>query len=165
MRLRSSAVLRCPCSQAVLQDGGIGQVMREGSSWEGPGHQATGPSLHWNGASLLLNTCNRKLFYSLGYPLLGCNIENACYPLGICAERNAIQKAVSEGYKDFKAIAIASDLQDDFISPCGACRQVMREFGTNWDVYMTKLDGTYVVKTVQELLPDSFGPDDLQKIQ
>ncbi|XP_014639426.1 cytidine deaminase [Diceros bicornis minor] len=95
----------------------------------------------------------------------GCNIENACYPLGICAERNAIQKAVSEGYKDFKAIAIASDLQDDFISPCGACRQVMREFGTNWDVYMTKLDGTYVVKTVQELLPDSFGPDDLQKIQ
>uniref|UniRef100_A0A9L0T3X9 Cytidine deaminase n=1 Tax=Equus caballus TaxID=9796 RepID=A0A9L0T3X9_HORSE len=57
----------------------------------------------------------------------GCNIENACYPLGICAERTAIQKAVSEGYKDFKAIAIASDLQDDFISPCGACRQVMRE--------------------------------------
>ncbi|XP_070456519.1 cytidine deaminase [Equus przewalskii] len=94
----------------------------------------------------------------------GCNIENACYPLGICAERTAIQKAVSEGYKDFKAIAIASDLQDDFISPCGACRQVMREFGTNWDVYMTKLDGTYVVKTVQELLPASFGPQDLQKI-
>ncbi|XP_011825719.1 PREDICTED: cytidine deaminase isoform X4 [Mandrillus leucophaeus] len=57
----------------------------------------------------------------------GCNIENACYPLGICAERTAIQKAVSEGYKDFKAIAIASDMQDDFISPCGACRQVMRE--------------------------------------
>ncbi|XP_015454299.1 cytidine deaminase [Pteropus alecto] len=57
----------------------------------------------------------------------GCNIENACYPLGICAERTAIQKAVSEGHKDFSAIAIASDLQDDFISPCGACRQVMRE--------------------------------------
>ncbi|XP_012295163.2 cytidine deaminase isoform X2 [Aotus nancymaae] len=57
----------------------------------------------------------------------GCNIENACYPLGICAERTAIQKAISEGYKDFRAIAIASDMQDDFISPCGACRQVMRE--------------------------------------
>ncbi|XP_016004678.1 cytidine deaminase [Rousettus aegyptiacus] len=94
----------------------------------------------------------------------GCNIENACYPLGICAERTAIQKAVSEGYKDFRAIAIASDLQDDFISPCGACRQVMREFGTNWAVYMTKLDGTYVVKTVQELLPASFGPKALQKV-
>uniref|UniRef100_F7BMU5 cytidine deaminase n=1 Tax=Equus caballus TaxID=9796 RepID=F7BMU5_HORSE len=127
--------------------------------------RATGPSLPWNGASLLLNLCNRKGFRSLGAPFFsGCNIENACYPLGICAERTAIQKAVSEGYKDFKAIAIASDLQDDFISPCGACRQVMREFGTNWDVYMTKLDGTYVVKTVQELLPASFGPQDLQKI-
>lgn len=95
----------------------------------------------------------------------GCNVENACYSLGICAERTAIQKAVSEGEKDFRAIAIASDLQDDFISPCGACRQVMREFGTNWAVYMTKPDGTYVVRTVQELLPASFGPKDLQKIQ
>ncbi|XP_060266727.1 cytidine deaminase isoform X1 [Ovis aries] len=57
----------------------------------------------------------------------GCNIENACYPLSVCAERTAIQKAISEGYKEFRAIAIASDLQDDFISPCGACRQVMRE--------------------------------------
>ncbi|XP_012295162.1 cytidine deaminase isoform X1 [Aotus nancymaae] len=95
----------------------------------------------------------------------GCNIENACYPLGICAERTAIQKAISEGYKDFRAIAIASDMQDDFISPCGACRQVMREFGTNWAVYMTKPDGTYIVMTVQELLPSSFGPEDLQKTQ
>ncbi|XP_054427418.1 cytidine deaminase [Pteronotus mesoamericanus] len=95
----------------------------------------------------------------------GCNVENACYPLGICAERTAIQKAVSEGYKEFRAIAIASDLQDDFISPCGACRQVMREFGTNWDVYMTKPDGTYLLRTVQELLPASFGPKDLQKIK
>ncbi|XP_060058318.1 cytidine deaminase [Erinaceus europaeus] len=94
----------------------------------------------------------------------GCNVENACYPLGICAERTAIQKAVSEGCKDFRAIAIASDLQDDFIAPCGACRQVMREFGTNWAVYMTKADGTYVARTVQELLPVSFGPDDLQKV-
>ncbi|KAF6344180.1 cytidine deaminase [Rhinolophus ferrumequinum] len=95
----------------------------------------------------------------------GCNVENACYPLGICAERTAIQKAVSEGEKDFRAIAIASDVKDDFISPCGACRQVMREFGTNWAVYMTKPDGTYVVRTVQELLPASFGPEDLQKTQ
>ncbi|XP_004850526.1 cytidine deaminase isoform X1 [Heterocephalus glaber] len=106
----------------------------------------------------------------------GCNVENACYALGICAERTAIQKAISEGHKDFRAIAISSDLQDDFISPCGACRQVMREmrkpryrknhltFGTDWAVYMTKADGTYVVRTVQELLPVSFGPEDLQKI-
>ncbi|XP_040501820.1 cytidine deaminase isoform X1 [Ursus americanus] len=57
----------------------------------------------------------------------GCNIENICYPLGVCAERTAIQKAISEGHREFRAIAISSDLQDDFISPCGACRQVMRE--------------------------------------
>ncbi|XP_042544511.1 cytidine deaminase [Dipodomys merriami] len=93
----------------------------------------------------------------------GCNIENACYPLSVCAERTAIQKAISEGHKDFRAIAISSDLQDDFISPCGGCRQVMREFGSDWAVYMTKPDGTYVVRTVQELLPASFGPEDLQK--
>ncbi|XP_012892877.1 PREDICTED: LOW QUALITY PROTEIN: cytidine deaminase-like, partial [Dipodomys ordii] len=94
----------------------------------------------------------------------GCNIENACYPLSLCAERTAIQKAISEGHKDFRAIAISSDLQDDFISPCGGCRQVMREFGSDWAVYMTKPDGTYVVvRTVQELLPASFGPEDLQK--
>ncbi|KAM4871703.1 cytidine deaminase [Thomomys bottae] len=94
----------------------------------------------------------------------GCNIENACYALGMCAERTAIQKAISEGHKDFRAIAISSDLQDDFISPCGGCRQVMREFGSDWAVYMTKPDGTYVVRTVKELLPASFGPEDLQKI-
>lgn len=93
----------------------------------------------------------------------GCNVENSSYPLGNCAERTAIQKAVSEGHKVFKAIAVASDVQDEFIAPCGACRQVMREFGTDWDVYLTKPDGTYVVHTVQDLLPLSFGPEDLQK--
>lgn len=90
----------------------------------------------------------------------GCNVENACYNLGICAERNAIAKAVSEGYRSFKAIAIASDTEE-IISPCGGCRQVMREFGLKWDVYMTKADGSYQKMTVEELLPVSFGPDDL----
>ncbi|XP_012514718.1 PREDICTED: cytidine deaminase [Propithecus coquereli] len=103
------------------------------------------------------------LLTSDGKVFSGCNIENASYPLSVCAERTAIQKAVSEGYKDFRAMAVTSDVQDDFVSPCGACRQVMREFGTNWAVYMTKPDGTYIVKTVEELLPDSFGPEDLQK--
>ncbi|KAF0875630.1 cytidine deaminase [Hyaena hyaena] len=95
----------------------------------------------------------------------GCNIENVCFAMGVCAERTAIQKAISEGHREFRAIAISSDLQDDFISPCGACRQVMREFGTNWAVYMTKPDGTYIVRTVLELLPDPFGSIGPQKIQ
>ncbi|XP_052341030.1 cytidine deaminase-like isoform X3 [Oncorhynchus keta] len=59
--------------------------------------------------------------------LTGCNVENASYNLGLCAERTAIAKAVSGGYRSFKAIAIASDLEDQFISPCGGCRQFMRE--------------------------------------
>ncbi|CAN9512360.1 unnamed protein product [Ophioblennius macclurei] len=93
--------------------------------------------------------------------ITGCNVENACYNLGVCAERNAISKAVSEGYRSFKAIAIASDLSDQFISPCGGCRQFMREFGPNWDVYMSKPDGSYRKMRVDELLPASFGPEDL----
>ncbi|XP_064423767.1 cytidine deaminase a [Latimeria chalumnae] len=103
------------------------------------------------------------LLTSDGKVILGCNVENACYNLGVCAERTAIQKAISEGKRNFRAIAIASDLQDQFISPCGACRQVMREFGTDWDVYLSKPDGSYVSTTVNELLPISFGPEDLKK--
>ncbi|KAM3622415.1 uncharacterized protein V6R79_024741 [Siganus canaliculatus] len=93
--------------------------------------------------------------------ITGCNVENACYNLGVCAERNAISKAVSEGYSTFKAIAIASDLDHQVISPCGGCRQFMREFGKNWDVFLSKPDGSYLRMTVDELLPHSFGPEDL----
>ncbi|XP_069096375.1 cytidine deaminase [Pleurodeles waltl] len=104
------------------------------------------------------------LLTSEGKIYSGCNVENACYTLGICAERTAIQKAISDGCRSFRAIAIASDLTSEFITPCGACRQVMREFGADWDVYLTKPNGTYIVKTVRELLPLSFGPEDLQKM-
>ncbi|NXX83525.1 CDD deaminase, partial [Urocolius indicus] len=93
----------------------------------------------------------------------GCNVENACHSLGVCAERTAIQKAISEGHTSFKAMAITSDMGDHFIVPCGGCRQVMREFGTDWDIYLTKADGTYIVKRLEELLPLSFGPEDLKK--
>ncbi|XP_062254266.1 cytidine deaminase b [Platichthys flesus] len=104
------------------------------------------------GAALL--TLDNRVF-------TGCNVENACYNLGVCAERNAMSKAVSEGYRSFKAIAVASDLNDQFISPCGGCRQFMREFGSNWDVYLSKPDGSCLKMTVDELLPLSFGPEDL----
>ncbi|KAM8927878.1 cytidine deaminase [Pelodytes ibericus] len=97
-----------------------------------------------------------------GKVYLGCNIENACYTLGVCAERTAVHKAVSDGCKEFQAIAIASDVEDEFISPCGACRQVLREFGVNWEIILTKPDGTYIVKTLHQLLPMSFGPENLR---
>ncbi|KAM9299566.1 cytidine deaminase [Gastrophryne carolinensis] len=93
---------------------------------------------------------------------LGCNVENACYTLGICAERTAVQKAVSEGCNKFLAIAIASDVEEEFISPCGACRQVLREFGTEWEIFLTKPGGTYLRTTLHQLLPLSFGPENLK---
>lgn len=91
----------------------------------------------------------------------GCNVENSVYPLSWCAERTAIVAAVSRGFRKFKAIAVTSDMVEKPISPCGACRQVMAEFGTDYDVYMVKPDSTYVKVTVQDLLPYSFLPDDL----
>uniref|UniRef100_A0A8C7QU67 Cytidine deaminase a n=1 Tax=Oncorhynchus mykiss TaxID=8022 RepID=A0A8C7QU67_ONCMY len=85
-----------------------------------------------------------------GTVFTGCNVENASYNLGLCAERTTIAKAVSEGYRRFKTIAIASDLEDQF-------------FGDQWSVYLSKPDGSYVEITVGELLPVSFGPEDLKK--
>ncbi|NXA28420.1 CDD deaminase, partial [Ibidorhyncha struthersii] len=87
----------------------------------------------------------------------GCNVENACYSLGVCAERTAIQKAISEGHTSFKAMAIARFCVKAFLLP------LLLQFGTDWDVYLTKADGTYIVKRLEELLPLSFGPEDLKK--
>lgn len=91
----------------------------------------------------------------------GVNIENAVYPLGICAERVAIFKAVSEGEKSFKAIAVVTRNGG---TPCGSCRQVMAEFGLDTIVLITDLSGKTVKEyTVAELLPDAFGESDIEK--
>ncbi len=85
----------------------------------------------------------------------GCNIENASYPLGNCGERTAIFKAVSDGKRDFEAIAIAGSSSCDFSNPCypcGACRQVMSEFCER-DFKIVLSDR---VLTLEELLPYSF---------
>ena len=87
------------------------------------------------------------------YVYSGCNVENASFGLAICAERAAVAKAISEGETDFRAVVIVTD---DGASPCGACRQVLAEFGLDIAVYMARPDGTYTAKTVRELLPDSF---------
>lgn len=96
----------------------------------------------------------------------GCNIENAAYSPGNCAERTAIFKAVSEGYRDFKAIAIVAGPENSlgdatYPSPCGVCRQVMREFvkPDEFFVIMAKSVEDYKLCTLEELLPMSFGPD------
>lgn len=84
----------------------------------------------------------------------GCNIENASYPLGNCAERTAIFKAVSEGKRDFAAIAIVAD-SDGPCPPCGACRQVMAEFKIP-RIIMANMKGDVKAVTLAEILPYSF---------
>lgn len=91
----------------------------------------------------------------------GCNIESSSYSLTICAERTAIFKAISEGEREFRAIAIAGDTED-FISPCGACRQIINDLCGEIDVIMVNSKEEYVVKKTSELLPYAFGDKDLK---
>jgi cytidine deaminase len=93
----------------------------------------------------------------------GCNIENSGYSMTNCAERTAFFKAISDGVKDFVAIAIVADTKGP-CSPCGACRQVMSEFcAPDMPVYLTNLNGDVLETTVAELLPGAFSPEDLGK--
>ncbi len=89
----------------------------------------------------------------------GCNVENAVYPLGLCAERVAIAKAVSEGEREFIALAVVTENGG---TPCGACRQTLREFGEDIVVLIADASGNYRETTVAELLPDSFSAEDLE---
>lgn len=96
----------------------------------------------------------------------GCNIENAAFTPGICAERIAIYKAVSEGKRAFTAIAIAGGSEDSvpaLTAPCGVCRQVMREFcdPEEFRIILGAGTGEKQVYLLKELLPLSFGPDNL----
>src|SRR3989338_3773224 len=90
----------------------------------------------------------------------GCNVENASYGLTVCAERTAVFNAVAAGEKKIRALAVLFH-STRLASPCGAGRQVMREFGKSMPVVLANLRGGYRVRTVDDLLPDSFGPEDL----
>jgi len=93
---------------------------------------------------------------------IGANIENSSYGLTICAERTAAFNAVLEGEREFEAIAIAGDC-DEYLSPCGACRQVLMELcGQNLKVFMVNNKGEYKESILSELLPCSFNKDFLK---
>jgi cytidine deaminase len=99
------------------------------------------------GAALL--TSDGKIF-------TGCNVENSNYSATICAERTAVVKAVSEGYRDFQAIAIIADRPVP-TSPCGVCRQVLSQFNREMPVIMATVRNDLVdIMTVSELLPKVF---------
>lgn len=92
----------------------------------------------------------------------GCNIESSSYSLTVCAERTAIFKAISEGERSFRAIAIASD-EKDFTPPCGACRQVIMDLAGDIEVILTNSKGKHKIVRASELLPLPFGARNLRK--
>ena len=93
-----------------------------------------------------------------GEVFTGCNVENAVYPAALCAERVAVTKAVSEGHREFVAIAVATRNAG---SPCGICRQVMYEFAPDLHVILVDDEDIRAEYTLRDLLPDGFGPADL----
>jgi cytidine deaminase len=128
-------------------------------------------------AAVRANAYTPYSHFSVGAALLakdgsiyqGCNIENASYPAGNCAERTAVFKAVSEGKRSFLAIAIVGGKEgrdaDDSCPPCGICRQVLREFTDpkTFRVILGKPEAPDKARTyrLEELLPVSFGPENL----
>ena len=109
------------------------------------------------GAALL---CTDGKIYS------GCNIENRAYGPTNCAERTAFFKAVSEGERDFTAIALCGGLNGvvkDYCAPCGVCRQVMREFcKPDFKIILVKSEEEWKIYTLSQLLPEGFGPENLE---
>ena len=108
------------------------------------------------------------LYNKDGRIIKGCNVENTSYGLSNCAERTAVFKAVSEGLRDFEAIAIVGGKEEgddtgDYAYPCGACRQVLREFclPETFKVIVARSVSDYKEHTLSELLPESFGPENL----
>lgn len=92
----------------------------------------------------------------------GCNIENSSFGLSNCAERTAVFKAVSEGHRKIDAIAIVGE-SEDFTKPCGACRQVLIQFGSQMRVIRRGVDGFSSDHTINDLLPEAFNPTSLTK--
>lgn len=101
-----------------------------------------------------------------GSVYLGCNIENASYSATNCAERTAIFEAVKDGKRDFEAIAVVGGKRGDisgYVPPCGICRQVMGEFcRDDFKIIMGGIDGSYMVKTLAELLPCDFSSKEMK---
>ena len=99
------------------------------------------------------------LLTAQGNVFTGCNVENASYGLTLCAERVAITKAVSEGEKEFDSLTVVTGNGG---SLCGACRQVLREFGGSITVHIADTDGAITSTTAADLLPDAFEPGHLE---
>jgi len=92
----------------------------------------------------------------------GCNVENAAYPAGICAERSAVSAAVTRGNRTFETLLIATEAEEP-TPPCGMCRQVLEEFSPRLTVVSATRDGREARWTLEELLPKAFTPHSLDR--
>lgn len=122
--------------------------------------RAYAPYSHFHVAAALL--CRDKSIYT------GFNIENAAYSATVCAERSALFRAVHDGHRAFEAIVICGGkdgVTTDYCAPCGVCRQVMREFCDphEFRIILAKSPEDYKEFTLEELLPMSFGPENLER--
>ncbi len=101
-----------------------------------------------------------------GRVFTGCNVENSSYSPTICAERTAFVKAVSEGAREFEAIAIAGgfgEVPETYCAPCGVCRQVMVEFcGRDFKVILARTPDDYKVYDLEEIMPLGFKIEDVK---
>jgi cytidine deaminase len=96
-----------------------------------------------------------------GKIITGCNIENASYGLSVCAERVALLKALSEGVKRFRALAVVTGASE-LTPPCGACRQIIWEYCGDIPVYLSNLRGKVSSHTMAELFPKPFDDSSMQ---
>ena len=93
--------------------------------------------------------------------VVGCNVENAAYPQSQCAEASAIGNLISQGYKNIVEVVVIGS-GNKLCSPCGGCRQRLREFAKlDALIHMCNIEGHIKTSTLDELLPDSFGPENL----
>ena len=95
------------------------------------------------------------LLTASGEIIAGCNVENATFGATCCAERSAVFSAVAQGYREFRAVAVATNGEDPG-SPCGICRQVLAEFGSDLDVLCFTPEGAEARYRLSELLPHAF---------
>ncbi len=116
---------------------------------------------HWAYAPYSRYRVGAALLAASGKFYDGCNVENAAYGSSICAERTALVKAVSEGERQFAALAVATDNGG---APCGSCRQMWAEFGLDLVVITLNREGHLIRETnLRELLPDAFTPERLRR--
>ena len=143
-------------SERVSESGGVGVNLLEAAAVELVAAAAQAQKMAYAPYSRF--PVGAALLAADGAIYAGCNVENASYGLTICAERNALAHAVLCGAKQFIAVAVVTE---NGVTPCGACRQVLAEFGPGMTVIVADTRGNQQVYSLAGLLPDAFGPANL----